>query len=185
MKNLKNLFFMCLVVSLAFLTACGDDDVEDPGDPNEEEVITTLTLTFTNGADVQTFTFRDADGDGGAAPTVEDITLTNGVAYTVDVTLLNESETPAENVTEEIEEEDDEHQFFFTGSAVGSVLTHAYGDMDDNMNPIGLTNTITTTNAGTGVLTVTLKHQPGIKTSTTGIGDGETDIAVDFNVTVQ
>jgi len=187
MKNLKNLFFILLMVSFVAFTACdSDDDVSDPDDPNEEEVITTLTLTFSaTGQTTQTFTFRDADGDGGNAPTVDDISLVNGVAYTVDITLLNETETPAEDVTLEIAEEDDEHQFFFTGTAVGSVLTHAYGDMDANMNPIGLTNTVTTTSAGIGVLTVTLKHQPGIKTSTTGINDGETDIAVDFNVTVQ
>ena len=34
------------------------------------------------------------------------------MTYSGTMTLLNESETPAEDITIEIQEEDDEHQFF-------------------------------------------------------------------------
>jgi hypothetical protein len=79
------------------------------------------------------------------------------------------------------------------------VLSHTYGDTDANGFPVGLTNTIDILQAGSGVLTVTLRHLPpqddaAVKTGTLaedvaadGIDGlpGATDVSVDFDVTVQ
>ncbi len=182
-----------------FMSACGED-VTEPDDHNENEVITTVTLRFTpqGGGLAVEATFQDPDGDGGQAPTIDDITLTGGRTYALTLTLQNGLESPPEDITEEIAKEDDEHQIFFTGSAVGSALVHTYNDMDDNGNPVGLTNTIAAS-AGSGQLTVTLRHLPpvggspvkvaGLAAQAAGSGiaglPGDTDVSVTFDVMVQ
>tara|TARA_B100001059_G_scaffold146015_1_gene145953 strand:- start:829 stop:1323 length:495 start_codon:yes stop_codon:yes gene_type:complete len=162
-------------------TSCTDDS--DP--VNEEEVITTMTVTLTpdtGGTDVVLQT-RDLDGEGGEDPTVTvSGPLTSGVSYSGSIVILNEIDN--ENITEEIEEEDDEHQFFFV---VGSGLdvTTSYDDQDGNGNPVGLSFTLTAGSASGGDFTVTLRHEP--TKPNTGINDagGETDIEETFVITIQ
>jgi len=183
MDNFKILFIALMAITL-LTTSCGDDEVEIP---IEEEVITTLNYTLTAGASTVTLSFQDLDGDGGNAPTITGGTLAANTAYSGSIELLNESETPAEDVTEEIEEEDEEHQFFFA-STNGISIT--YADADAEGNPIGLQNTLTTDAAGSGTVTVTLRHEPNKGGEGVADGDitnagGETDIEVTFDVTVQ
>lgn len=176
-------FFICL-----FFFACNaDDEVEIE---NEEEVITTLqyVLTPTAGGNAVTLQFEDADGDGPGAPVLTVDALAANTTYNGAITLSNVTETPAEDVTEEIEEEDDEHQFFFSSTVSG--LTVAYADEDGDGNPVGLATTLTTGAAGSGTLTVTLRHEPSKDASGVSAGDitnagGETDIEVTFNIDVQ
>lgn len=195
------------VASAAALAACGDD-VTNPDNTNEQEVITTVTLTFVpdGGGATVVASFDDPDGEGGAAPTIDDITLTAGSTYAVSVQFLDKLKTPAEDITAEIEAEDDEHQLFFTGDAVdgpatsnpGAILQHSYADMDGSGFPIGLSNTIVARAAGTGKLTVTLRHLPevGSPVKVAGLAEavaagglaalpGDTDASVEFDVTVQ
>lgn len=183
--------FSWAIFAIAFLalSSCGnDDDCVDCG--GGEEVITTLNLTLTpTTGDVVTMSFQDLDGDGGNDPTITNGTLQANMTYTGSIEVLNESESPAEDITAEIMTEDDEHQFFFViGSSLN--LTVAYGDQDGNGNPLGLATTVTTTDASSGSLTVTLRHQPDKTASGVSDGDitnagGETDIEVTFDVTVQ
>lgn len=187
MKNNFPLLALLLFTSL-FLASCGDDD-EDPMIPEEEEVITTLTYTLTaaTGATV-TLTFQDLDGDGGNDPTITGGTLAANAMYTGSLELLNESESPSEDITEEIAEEDAEHQFFFDTNISG--LTVSYADEDGNGDPVGLTSTLTTGEAGSGTLTITLRHEPDKSGSGVSGGDitnagGETDIEVTFPVTIE
>ena len=213
MKKMKQLMNNNILKSLALLTllspACGEDDPVDGGGGNEEEVITTVVLTFTpnGGGETVVAEFNDADGDGGDAPVVDAIELPGGVEYTLSVGFENRLETPAEDITEEIEDESDEHQVFFTGDIVNSpasdpaesVVGQAYLDADANGLPIGLENTFDTSPfGGTGTLTVTLRHlQPvngvAVKVDSlaqtvldSGFGAlaGDTDVQVDFPVTI-
>ena len=71
-----------LIIAIPLFQSCNDDD--DPVPENEEELITTLTMTFTNttdATDVVTAQFRDLDGDGGNAPVIMNPTLTSGATY--------------------------------------------------------------------------------------------------------
>jgi hypothetical protein len=180
-----NLFWLLGLVLL--MSACNNDD---PQPVNEEEEITTLRITFTAAGEAPiSFNWRDLDGEGGTAPVIDAITLNASKTYEASILVLNENEAinlenESYNVTLEVSEEDDEHQFFYTKSA-GLNLTHSYDDLDANGNPVGINSIFLTGAASTGTLTVTLKHQPGIKSATTGINDGETDIAVTFNTTIQ
>ena len=171
-----------------FLTSCGDD--EDPDIENEQEVITTLSYTLTpdGGGTAVVLNFTDLDGDGGNAPVITGGTLAANTTYTGSMELLNETEDPAEDVTVEIAEEDDEHQFFFSTTVAG--LSVGYTDQDDDGNPIGLASSLTTGAAGTGNLTVILRHEPNKDGAGVSDGDiaeagGETDIEVTFPIDVQ
>jgi hypothetical protein len=51
--------------------------------------------------------------------------------------------------------------------------------------PLGTTSLWTvSSNTGSGILNITLKHKPGAKTANDNISVGETDIALDFKVKV-
>lgn len=190
MKNLTNNIFQVLLATLLVfsLSNCGDDEPVVP--PNEEELITTVNLTFTpsTGSAVP-MKFYDSDGEGGPAnPVITGGSLKSNTEYSVSLELLNESETPSEDVTKEIEEEDEDHQFFFQTSAALN-LTHSYDDQDGNGNPVGLKNKITTGASSSGTLTLTLRHEADKSASGVAAGDitnagGETDIEVTFDVTI-
>jgi hypothetical protein len=158
-------YFLALIL---FVFGC--TDVEDDHDhDHEQEVITTVVLSFTwDGSDaVSVFEWSDAENDG--SPVADDIALLDATSYSVSVSLWNELEEPAEELTEEIADEADEHQIFFTGSAVQGPATgenaealveHAYADQDTGGLPVGLENTFSTLGIGTGDLVLTLRHLP-------------------------
>jgi hypothetical protein len=184
------------------IAACGDDGTI----PDNNEVITTVALGFTpTGGAATVFEFDDADGPGGAAPMIDPIAIAPGTS-TLTIRFLNRLEDPPEEITDEVDDESDQHQLFFTGTAVngpatnnpGAPLTQTYADTDSNGLPVGLDNTITAT-AGTGTLTVTLRHLPPINGTAVKVPDlaaqvkaggvesigGSTDASVTFTVTVQ
>ncbi|QBA63440.1 type 1 periplasmic binding fold superfamily protein [Muriicola soli] len=184
MKTVKILTLLMLGGTL--LTSCSDDDPA-PEPINEEEIITTLTVTLTpdGGGTTVTLQSQDLDGDGPNAPVVTvSGDLVAGTTYNGGIVVLNETETPAENITEEVEEEDDEHQFFYTVGG-GLDVTTEYANFDGNGNPLGTEFTLISGAASSGTLAFTLRHEP--TKPNTGLADagGETDIAVTFNVTVQ
>lgn len=188
---------MRMLMMACLLSACGP---LGNGALNEQEVITSMILTFTptGGGPPITAEFDDPDGDGGELPTVQPIALAPG-DFTMTVRLQNRFEDPPEEITDEVRDESDVHLFLFTGNAVapGGPITQTYADTDLNGLPIGLSNHITA-RAGTGTLVVTLRHMPPelppVKAADTvdqareaGIDSlgGATDATVAFMVTVQ
>src|SRR6188472_2585651 len=125
MNTTRLLILATLCLSL-FLHGCKDDDL---GSINEEEVITTLKLTLTpiGGGTAAVLQFRDIDGGGGNAPVITTDTLNANTNYNVAIEVLNESVNPVGNITDEIAEENEDHQFFFQ-PATGLHLTFAYAD---------------------------------------------------------
>ena len=184
---LKNFpFLLSMLVLALFLSSCNDDD---PIIENEEELITTLgyTLMAVNGETV-TLLFQDFDGDGGNPPIITGGTLEANSTYLGSLQLLNESETPTEDITEEIAEEDEDHQFFFETDIQG--LSFVYTDGDSAAQPVGLRSTLSTGDAGSGTITITLRHEPNKSADGVSDGDitnagGETDIEVTFPVDVE
>lgn len=181
----------------ASLTACKKDKEETPTPTptptpvNEEELITTLILTFTDGAtpaNVYELRFTDEDGDGGNAPVITGDTLPAGTALQLALRVLDESGSTPEEITEEIQAEDEEHQFFF--QVTDANLQIAYADADADGLPIGLSNTAITGAASNGSLRVTLIHEPLKSAAGVSLGQienagGETDIEVTLPVVIQ
>lgn len=187
-----------LLIAGALLAGCKRDEDETPvpsppPPANEEELITTVVLTFTdteNAADVYELRYTDLDGPGGADPVLNAVPLPAGRSYALAVRFLNETESPAEEITTEVANEGAEHQVFFQVN--GAPLTISYSDTDVNGRPIGLANMAITGAPGTGSLTVTLRHEPQKDAAGVSAGDitnagGETDVETTpaFTVVVQ
>ena len=153
---------------------------------NEEEVITTLNVTLipVGGGTTVTLQTQDLDGDGPNAPviTVSD-DLENGKVYNGTIELLNETVNPAEDITEEVEGESDEHQFFYT-IGTGLDVSTTYENFDTNGENLGTEFTLTTNTVSSGILTFTLRHEP--TKPNTGLTDagGETDISATFDIVI-
>ena len=186
MKKSSFFIFPVLFISVFSITSCD----KSPSIGNEEELITTMNYTLTpvgGGASVL-LSFKDLDGDGGSNPIVVSDTLAANTTYQGVLTLYNESVSPSENISEEIENEGTVHQFFFQNTASG--VTTSYADVDTDGKPVGLLTTLSTTNAGTGTLKITLRHEPDKAATGVAAGDianagGETDIEVTFDVVIQ
>lgn len=194
--------FYALLASALLVTGCSDDD-DDPEPVNEEEVITDLKLIFTNDAnasDVVEARAQDPDGDGAQELQVLDaINLETGKTYTLTFEIENNLEDPGEDIGVEINEEDDEHQFFFgftqdafgnpdgDGNIDNSADPLNYNDSDDNGNPVGLSTSWTTSSnqVSDGEFTVMLQHQPDLKDADTGADVGDSDIDVTFVLNIQ
>lgn len=176
MKKSSKLFLFLSFSSLWMFNSCKP---EDPTPTNEEELITSLVLNFTDSLtqQVQTFQFRDPDGAGGNNPTIFDsLKLKSNSTYLVSVLLLDESKSPVDTISNEVEEEGVDHQFFFNATNVSVQTT--YEDQDANGDPIGLLSKWKTGAAGNGSVMVVLKHQPGEKNGSQA--SGETDVEVSF-----
>ncbi|MCE7062144.1 hypothetical protein [Dyadobacter sp. CY343] len=177
MKLNRKLSFCALFGLAALFTQCKDSGEEITPD-DENELITSVTLNFKEAGTgtVSSFSFKDADGDGGNAPTRFDtISLKANAEYALTIEFMDESKSPADNITEEIAKESDEHLIVFTPSPA-SLLTYTYGDKDDKNFPIGLTGTAKAGAAGAGTLKVQLRHQPGDKNGTPAPGSDDANL---------
>lgn len=201
------------VIALTFTTTAlllsGCPNVENPDDPaNEQEVITTVALSFVpeGGGAALEFTHADPENDGD--PVIDTVTLAAGTTYTLSVSFLNELEDPAEDITVEVNEENDQHQVLIygdgvegpaTGTNADHLVTHAYRDEDANGLPVGLSSTTDAVVAGDAEFKVMLRHLPpendaAVKVESiaddfasggsAAIG-GETDADVTFPLTVE
>ena len=189
MKKFQYLL-VSLIMSVIIFSAC---DKDDPKIPNEEEVITTLRYTLSpegdNNEDSKiVLSFQDLDGDGGKSPVIMGANLKANTTYLGTLELLNELGSPAEKITEEIQEEDEAHQFFFESSLKD--LSIAYADKDEDENPIGLKTKLITQAAGQGTLKITLRHEPnktaeGVSDGDIKLAGGETDIEIIFDLDVE
>ena len=199
MKNIFKLnYLLYAVLTLFIFTACEEDEAA-PEEENEVEVFTDVKLVFTptGGGAVVEAAAQDPDGAGvQELQVLGAINLAANTSYTLTMVIENCLESPCELMNEEIEEEDDEHQFFFaftndafTSPAGNGNIDSAsdpinYNDSDGNGNSLGLNTSWTTGSASTGTFTVQLQHQPDVKTATSGSTDGDTDFALTFNLNI-
>ena len=190
MKISKYLLLLPIAGSLA-LTACGDDDGPDDDGAGEEELITgvTMALTGTDGEAPVVFTLDDPDGEGGNDAVTMGGTLEANSTYTFTTSFVGDPAEPGE-LMEEIREEDEEHQVFYVARGVDIDVAYSSADADADGNPLGLSGELTTGDAGSGTLVVTLRHEPNKDASGVADGDitnagGETDVEARFPVALQ
>lgn len=186
----KSSLILLATASIGLVSCKKDKDVvPTPVAPNENEVITTFTLVMEDEANPKAmpllYTWKDMDGDGSGVATIPTIILEPNKVYNTGLLILDETKKPADTTSYEIEEERNNHQFFF--KPMGVNLTVAYDDADDNKVPVGLLTKFTTGAASAGSINIVLKHQPDVKPKT-GQGDeskGSTDINLTLPVKIQ
>lgn len=169
------------VISL-FQACKKKESTPTPSSPpvNETELITTVKVLLTDTAntnDMHQYYFYDIDGIGGNPPSILDtIDLKAGRVYQAEITLLDETKNPADSISNQVLKEGADHLFVFGKNGVN--VSFAITDKDKNNLPIGLSSywTTGTATSGTGSVTVTLRHQPGVKNGTAT--PGETDVQV-------
>jgi hypothetical protein len=189
-------------------TACKKDKKEDPAPQqpappaNEAELITTMKITLRdtiNNTSV-TYVFSDLDGAGGNPATFGNsgadsiINITANHVYEATILLLDQTKTPVDTISNEVEEEGADHMFFFNSIAPtgtpyntylsGSMTNIKYLDLDANNRGIGLSTEWTAPSMmmAKSPLTIELKHQPSVKDGS--YAPGETDIQVGFKLKV-
>jgi hypothetical protein len=103
----------------------------------------------------------------------------------VSVTFLDETKSPVEDITEEVEERSNFHLVCYTPASSLNVAVQRT-DLDNNTPKLqlGLKTRFTTGAASTGALQVALHHQPSGKNGT-DCSIGSTDVDVNFTVTLQ
>lgn len=187
MKSILKTIGLLSLLSLSIIACKDDDDTSVQPDsrvnPNEEELITTMELIFSDtlSIPIDTFYFRDVDGIGGQDPIIDSIFLSSNTTYQLSLRFLDESDpNSVEDITTEINEEDDEHLVCYnsTIAALNIQITDT-----DGTYPVGLTSRWESGNAETGEIEISLKHQPGIKNGNCDIG--ETDVEVNFPLIIQ
>ena len=174
---------LMVVTSAVFAFSCSKDD---PPAVNEEELITTLRLNVKEASTTTTkvFEFKDPDGEGGNAPSQFDpIVLDANKTYACEIEVLNESVSPAEDITDEVFAEANDHQFYF--EPLGVNINVSGLNNDARGLPLGLSSTWTAGAVSSGTLKITLKHKRGTKAGGDPTSKGETDIEVLFPASIQ
>lgn len=187
-KQLLKFSFLLFGASALLLSSC---EKKVDGEENEQEVITTMQLTFVpvGGGATLLYKFDDPDGPGGGAPTTDQITLSANKTYNVTLQLLNKTVNPPLDITVEVASEAQAHRFYYEASA-GSNITVSGLNTDGAGVPLGITSVWTTGAAATGTVKVTLRHYAGTppnKATADLVNDSKssTDVEVVFNTRVQ
>lgn len=216
---MKKYFTSASMLALVFsgvclLNSCSKSETTVTPAPPSNEPISTVTLTATNTADNSVVKASwTMDPDANVADTSHFLlTLKANSTYNVAVSLVDSTQTPAEDITSEIYDRRGYHLFFFqpspmaAGFATG--ISSAYipqdqwvsyetntppylnlavvrTDLDNNSPalPIGLQDKFTTGAASTGYVRMVLRHQPNVKNGT--YAPGSTDTDAKFKVTIQ
>lgn len=179
-----------LFASTFYITlGCSDD----PNPANEEELITSVKLTFTKvSAEPLEFLWNDPDGEtGSGVPEIDNVVLLTDSEYNLSITLGDESSGTLVDITGDISDEATDHQFFFQPDvSLDDHIDLAYNDEDADGNPLGLNNVVQTSGAGSGKLKLILRHKPkkdesGVSEGNITNAGGDTDIEIEFEVSVE
>ena len=186
---MKAFIIRCLIFLFfaVVISACR----KNRGESNDEEILTTFTLTFipTTGGTPLIFEYDDPDGPGGVNPSQDEIILAANKSYEVSVQLLNKTTNPDADITTEIIDESDAHRFYYEPSA-GSNINVTDLDLDTDGLPLGITSTWSTTSAATGIMKITLRHYPGnppgkLASDAVNSSKSVTDVEIEFATRVE
>lgn len=183
--NYKVILPAALVLLMIF---AGCKKETQPAEENDNELITTVQLDFTQrGSGLQsTFLWEDGDGPGGELPVIDSILLEENKVYDVRISFFNKSVTPAEDITEEVKAESESHRVYYEPTAPSGITINGY-DNDTGGLPLGINSVWTTTTSAVGNIVVVLRHYPnGGKEADDAINDSKatTDAGAIFNVRV-
>ncbi len=180
---MKKSIILVAILGICF-SGCKKDE---PAPAQDNEFISTMKLTFTEGANKLVYSVKDLDGDGGKPPVIDVIKLLPNKTYVLTTEFLDETKSPAVNLTSEIEAESAEHLVVFESSSA-NLLAVTRTDKDSRNFEVGLKASAKTNAAANGTLKVTLRHQPEVGGKPTKNGTasiGSTDFEGTFTVEIK
>lgn len=181
------LFTLSLLLTVAW-SSCSKDEKNVQAPAPDNEVITTVQLKAVNTTDISDTPSAKWVKLNPADTSAPDLThaslhLRRNASYTVQVYFLDETKTPAEDITTEIKDRANYHLVCFSpASGLNLTVTATDHDTHTPALPIGLTNLFTTTGTSVGNLNVELHHQPDLKTGDCSLGSIDAD--VNFSVSI-
>lgn len=188
----KHFRILILFGSLTLLfSACKKNKKDDPKPETpievgggDEENVTRVVLYLTNGTTKDTVTYKDMGGI-----TKDSLLLMASTTYSVEVKVFDDTKTPADTVSSEIEEEANFHRFHYTFTPTSGTpsLTSSITDLDTKTppQPLGLKfNLATGTGIGKGNFKINLRHFAGGVEKTSDPNGGDSDISIEFPVRV-
>ena len=148
-----------MAILLIALAACKKET--QPAEENDMELITTIQLDFEHDGSTQkaTFIWEDADGPGGDEPYSDTIKLKAGTMYSVTVSFWNKTLNPAEDITNEVQNESEHHRIYYEPGAATGIIVDGLDDDVSGM-PLGVNSVWTTTDVSAGNVLVVLRHYP-------------------------
>lgn len=181
----KQSIILLTSIVLLFLASCKKEEKSVSVPEPDNEFLTTVKLVAVNTADpTDTPTAKWVSIPGSQIDLSHTaIRLKKQATYNVQVMFLDESKSPATDITPEIKDRGNYHLICFN-VASGLPLTVTATDYDTNTPAlhIGLSDQFTTAGTGDGALEVVLHHQPNVKNG--DCAPGSTDADVNFSVTV-
>jgi hypothetical protein len=188
---MKKLILATVILSaMTIFSSCDKHDEHDHDDDHNHgnELITTIRFVFTDttSGSVDTFSWKQPKGPG-TPITLDTIRLTSGTSYAVRVEVLDESKSPAQNISNEIAQKAKEHRFVYTVSS--NRIQLQITDFDTHNPPLELGLKLQANVGVSGDSTATwravLKHYSTAVPKTQGPAAGSTDIDVLFPVLIQ
>lgn len=189
---------LAAVLAVLTLAACREGEPIEPGFTNPREAITRVVLKLVEydavgiaTGDTLIVTGTNTGGNGGV-PVIDTLHLMNLHLYQGTVEVWNDLSSV--NITPEIAQEAESHQFFYTpqggvATRVIPLVTDHESDYVDNKGmdfPVGLMYNLTATSGppASGFLNIALGHYTDIPKN--GIDPGnESDVEIDFPVIVE
>lgn len=181
------LFTLSLLLTVAW-SSCSKDEKNVQAPAPDNEVITTVQLKAVNTTDPTDTPSAKWVKLNPADTSAPDLThaymhLRPNASYTVQVYFLDETKSPADNITTEIKDRGNYHLVCFSpASGLNLSVTATDRDTHSPALPIGLNNLFTTLGGSSGNLNVQLHHQPDLKTGDCSLGSVDAD--VNFTVTI-
>lgn len=186
MRNfqMKTRVYFLLTIITMIIFSCKTDDTDNPAPVNPGELITTVRLLLSDsisGLPLDTISYSDIDGSGGNAPLTDTLFLSQAQTVAVEVLVLDESQSPADTISNEIFSEGDTHQFVYLSNLVGTQIN----DTDMNGFPIGLSLFVNGISSGNGDFRLQLRHYNSASDKAAGNSSYSTDIDILFPLKVQ
>jgi hypothetical protein len=156
MKSLLSIFTISMI-----LVSCIPDPVQDPA-----EDINMVMLEFKNNKTTKKCVYKKVNG---LITQLDTIKMSPNTIDTMTVRVFYATPTSELEMTQEIKNENEYHQFFYTfSSSINSA--HRYLDYDVFTNPIGLKFEMSSGAISNGTLQVKLMHQPNVKNGSSTAG---------------
>ena len=176
-------WYTSILLGLLIFTQCKKEEAR-PEIPQETINGLTLKLLASDGSDSTFLSYSDPDGEGGLDPVIIGGSIKLGKIY---VGILSFYDDTSE-VTDLIRDTAEDHQLFFSAPSELSVIFN-YEDQDGNGRPVGILSSWTSSKKSSGLLRISLIHQPdkaaqGVAQGNLNTAGGKIDIEVDIPLTV-